>query len=144
MPTNFILPPHFESSWGFGCADPNFPGVYSRLSAYYEDFLKPNICEYSRSQPPYLNCNIAGRPIATPAPVATPDGLITVFVYTDPFSPEDLGWELASVPDGEIVASRPVGYYAGKYRTTTSEEVIVRPENFYRFTVMDRDEDGFR
>lgn len=135
-------------SWGFGCADPNFPGVYSRLSAYYSDFLKPTICRYSRNPPSYLNCgggnnNAAIVPIPTPSPQSTPDGLLTIFVTTDPFNPEDLGWELTSIPDGRIVASRPTGYYATKYRTKLQEEVIVDLEKFYRLEIYDADKDGF-
>ena len=72
-----------------------------------------------------------------------PDGLLTIFIDTDPKHPEDLGWEIKSIPGGEIVASRPVGYYANQYKESMSEEVMVRSENFYRFTVYDRDSDGF-
>mmetsp|Transcript_34875 Transcript_34875/g.74362 ORF Transcript_34875/g.74362 Transcript_34875/m.74362 type:complete len:580 (+) Transcript_34875:1409-3148(+) len=134
-------------SWGFGCADPNFPGVYSRLSSYYHGFLRPTICERSRSPPSYLNCNNSGgnaQPIPTPSPVSTPDGLLTIFVDTDPFSPEDLGWELTSVPEGRVIARRQMGYYASKYGKSIREDVTVEPENFYRLTIYDKDEDGFR
>jgi len=91
-----------------------------------------------------LNCPGSKNADPTPAPVPTPDGLLTVYVDTDPFSPEDLGWELTSVPNGDVVASRPIGYYANQYGKTLSEEVIVSPETFYRFTVIDNVGDGFQ
>ena len=35
-------------SWGFGCADPHYPGVYSRCSSYF-GWLQENICDLSTS-----------------------------------------------------------------------------------------------
>lgn len=35
-------------SWGFGCADPHYPGVYSRCSSYFS-WLQENICDLSTS-----------------------------------------------------------------------------------------------
>eukprot|EP00562_Extubocellulus_spinifer_P029964 CAMPEP_0178720184 /NCGR_PEP_ID=MMETSP0699-20121125/23571_1 /TAXON_ID=265572 /ORGANISM="Extubocellulus spinifer, Strain CCMP396" /LENGTH=560 /DNA_ID=CAMNT_0020370567 /DNA_START=117 /DNA_END=1801 /DNA_ORIENTATION=- len=48
-------------SWGYGCADPHYPGVYSRCSAYFP-WLKDTICSLSTSTDPkfwppsYLQC----------------------------------------------------------------------------------------
>ena len=97
--------------------------------------------------PPYLNCNgninVVSNPI-TPSPTPTPAGLLTIFIDTDPQSPEDLGWELSSVSDRQVIAGRPIGSYRNKYQQKISEEVMVTPEKFYRLTVFDRDSDGFK
>ena len=130
-------------SWGFSCADVNFPGVYSRISSQY-DWMRNTICENSMSPPEYLNCDpistgggITNEPTPSPVTAQQLKGLITIFVETDPTNPEDLGWELTSVPDGEVVQSAPVGYYAGRFQEALMHEVIVDPENFYKLTIYD-------
>ena len=134
------------NSWGFGCADPNFPGVYSRISSQY-NWLKATICANSNSPPAYLGCTpkyVANNPpTVSPTTKKQGEGLITIFVETDPLNPQDLGWKLTSHPDGNTIDSRAVGFYADQYQEAFRHEVLVDPEQFYRLTIYDQKGDGF-
>ena len=72
-----------------------------------------------------------------------PDGLLTIEVQTDPYHPEDLGWELLSVPANDLIQSRPIGFYTNRFGVSVSEEVVVQPERFYRLTIHDKLRNGF-
>jgi len=52
-------------SWGRGCADKDFSGVYTRISAFY-DWIVGTMCVLNSSAvPPYVDCNaIMGLPPA--------------------------------------------------------------------------------
>jgi len=43
-------------SWGYGCALSQFPGVYARVSTFY-DWIVEEVCENSSSPPEEFNCN---------------------------------------------------------------------------------------
>lgn len=103
-------------SWGFSCADSNFPGVYSRMSSFFDDFLKPSICTYSTSPPEYLECPGQGTEEGTfvpaPSPLDTiptppPDAALTDWIFADssyppvlltPYPTNDLNYN-AHFPD---------------------------------------------
>jgi len=121
------------------------PGVYSRMSEIFP-WLRETICKSSKAAPAYLSCNTLNVPIAvvpSPAPPSSSSpGMLTFYIRTDT-TPEDTGWELRTVPDNKIVASRPMGYY-NQQQTEILEKEIVEPEKFYRLVIYDRDRDGFQ
>jgi len=89
-------------SWGFGCALPAFPGVYSRISAELE-WLRATICEISDAPPDYLACDSS----ATETPRSVP---VTVAIQLDDF-PEEISWSIQDSVDGTVYAEVTVGTY---------------------------------
>ena len=56
-------------SFGYGCADPDFPGVYSRVSSAF-DWIRQGVCTYSMYPPPAeFDCDSMNSiPTSTPTP----------------------------------------------------------------------------
>ena len=73
-------------SWGRGCADEDYPGVYTRISSYY-DWIVESMCLLNMSKAPsYVNCyEILGlEPEPTEAPTISPTSSPTKSPTTSP------------------------------------------------------------
>jgi trypsin len=71
-------------SFGYGCADPDFPGVYSRVSSAY-DWIRQEVCTYSMYPPAEFDCDsITSIPTVFPTLEPTPTPTPTISSQSRP------------------------------------------------------------
>jgi len=58
------------SSFGRGCGNVEFPGIFTRVSYYYRDWILPNICNMARNPPNECNVSTTSDSILTAANTA--------------------------------------------------------------------------
>jgi len=66
-------------SWGYGCADRDYPGVYARVSSVY-DWIKDRVCEDSQDEDARSRFECTGSSNSIPSP--TPGGTATATTST--------------------------------------------------------------
>eukprot|EP00544_Gedaniella_sp_CCMP2646_P007942 CAMPEP_0202483296 /NCGR_PEP_ID=MMETSP1361-20130828/2567_1 /ASSEMBLY_ACC=CAM_ASM_000849 /TAXON_ID=210615 /ORGANISM="Staurosira complex sp., Strain CCMP2646" /LENGTH=572 /DNA_ID=CAMNT_0049111489 /DNA_START=383 /DNA_END=2098 /DNA_ORIENTATION=- len=136
------------TSYGFGCANPELPGIYARTS-YVADWIVQNVCEISLYPPTYFNC-------PPPKQKVTPDtneqelvSLVLTFVI--PESSHDNGWILQSENDDGVLVTNaymPIGSFVVTNASSSSSSVVFNnqvqiPNNqMYVFTIFDAFGDG--
>merc|ERR1712106_723282 len=127
-------------SWGYNCADADYPGVYARVSNQFT-WIKEVICEPgAHNEPRPSFCDPPG-PTASPTkpgPTASPTPCVGKFLeyeFVHDEYPEEITWALQT-SDGEIIEEGGAG-------TSGTPEMLCLPSNdCYEFTIYDSYGDG--
>ena len=120
------------TSWGFDCADPNFPGVYARISQQYHHIID-TICELSDYPPTeYYDCPSFGT-----------DGTIelVVKIQLDQY-PKETSWKLTCTDDNLVYGHVGIGDYELKHMEEVQETIMVPDGVTCTFSIRDEYGDG--
>lgn len=120
------------TSWGDGCADPDYPGVYARVS-YYADWIKEQT-ECARRTGKFC------PPMPTPTPTCgVSEELLRVSIFTD-YNPDETSWTVKNTCGSSSDVIMSGDNYAVPFSSFVSEMCV--PEGQYEFTITDSWGDG--
>lgn len=118
-----------------GCADPIFPGMYSRISSQYQ-WIQNRVCIWSESPPAYFGC---------PPRLKNgdkPRRPVTVDIMLDRF-PKETGW-LIRDEFGETIAYVGIGDYHGVENKHVITTILLKEDTTYEFIMLDAYGDGLK
>ena len=136
-------------SWGSGCADPGYPGVYTKVS-YFIDWICENtdgvVCanesDLCTNNPVYGCVDITANNYNTQSTIDDGsceyecDQNVSLLITFDCW-PEETGWSIVN-DSGSVIASQSTGFYS----ESEALETICLSEGCYIFTINDSYGDG--
>jgi hypothetical protein len=143
------------TSWGYACADPFYPGVYSRIADQTE-WIQEVICKETAASTAVsttvtttitsthniLPSFCIASPTVSPSPTLAPtlcSGIRSQVTIRTDFFPYETSWEIRDVQSGFVSAS--AAGFLQQY-TTFVQDVCLRNDVCYQFTIHDTDGDG--
>ena len=133
-------------SWGYRCAHPDFPGVYSRIS-YHLEWIANQVCQVSENPPAPFKCSSPLLPSSNVAqqterrPVASDQGYVPVklrIIFDDYAS--EISWTLKD-SSGFDVAAAPFKWYENGRERAERTFFLVERETYF-FSIQDSYRDG--
>eukprot|EP00529_Nitzschia_sp_RCC80_P013155 CAMPEP_0113508116 /NCGR_PEP_ID=MMETSP0014_2-20120614/36834_1 /TAXON_ID=2857 /ORGANISM="Nitzschia sp." /LENGTH=603 /DNA_ID=CAMNT_0000403785 /DNA_START=210 /DNA_END=2020 /DNA_ORIENTATION=+ /assembly_acc=CAM_ASM_000159 len=126
------------TSWGFGCGQEEFPGVYARVSDHMT-WIQQQVCAMSSNPPSSFQCD---ETVMTP-PREQRQITVTIIIKFDDF-PAEVGWRLKDdTAFGVVVNEILPGYYSSEAKGTTVYETLnVTEGSSYSFSMLDAANDG--
>lgn len=122
-------------SWGYKCAEPDYPGVYSRISSQF-DWIKETVCnDHSEDTLP----DWCPKDEVSSSPTTESCEKSSLTLVADEY-PQEISWILKDT-EGKTIASVDAGYY-DEAGATYKRDFCLEPCTTYRFTISDTWGDG--